>query len=116
MRPFITRTLYLALGCLLQVSCGGTEPIPQESTVFFRLNAPFCGMALPVRFSIDGILVGIDTFRVNVGNPHLTTRGFPTSAGRHVLSAYAFPGMWPDTTVTLRAGIAMTDTLSFYCS
>ena len=116
MRPLITRVLYLALCNLVLVSCGGTEPIPQESTVFFRLNAPFCSMALPVRFSIDGTLVGIDTFRVNVGNPHLTTRGYPTSAGRHVLSAFAFVGMWPDTSVTLRPGIAMTDTLSFYCS
>ena len=59
MRPLITRTPYLVLGCLLLASCGGTEPIPQESTVFFRLNAPFCGMALPVRFSIDGTLAGI---------------------------------------------------------
>lgn len=116
MREAITRTLRLALGGILLVACGGTDSITPESTVFFRLDAPFCGMALPVRFSIDGVLVGIDTFRVNVGSPHLTTRGFPTTAGRHVLSAYAFAGVWPDTTVTLRAGIAMTDTLSFYCS
>ena len=116
MRPLITRTLYLALGCLLLVSCGGAEPIAPESTVFFRLNAPLCSMALPVRFSIDGTVVGIDTFRVNLPNPHLTTRGFPTSAGRHVLGAFAFTGVWPDTTVTLRQGVAMTDTLPFYCS
>ena len=116
MRQFITWIFHPALGCLLLVSCGGTEPILQESTVFFRLNAPLCSMALPVRLSIDGSVVGIDTFRVNLPDPHLTTRGFPTSAGRHVLGAFAFAGVWPDTTVTLRAGIAMTDTLSAYCS
>lgn len=116
MREFIRGTLRLAFLNLLLVACGGTDPITQESAVFFRLDAPLCSMVLPVNFSIDGTLVGIDTFRVNVSNPHLTTRGFPASPGRHVLSAYAFRGVWPDTTVTLRPGIAMTDTLSFYCS
>ena len=73
-------------------------------------------MALPASFSIAGTLVGIDAFRVNVGTPHLTTGGFPASVGRHVLSAHAVPGMRLDTIVTLRPGIAITDTLSLYCS
>jgi len=87
-----------------------------ESTVSFQLVAPLCSMALPVRFSIDGALVGIDTFRVNLANPHLITRSFSAPAGRHVLSAYAFTGMWPDTTVTIMSGVPLVDTLSFYCS
>ena len=98
------------------LACGGTDPVVQQSTVFFKLNAPFCSMALPVRFSIDGTVVGVDTFRVNLSNPHLTTRGFTAASGRRVLSAYAFTGTWPDTTVTLAPGAALTDTLSFYCS
>ena len=101
---------------LTLAACGSTSPSDQLSTVYFRLDAPFCSMALPVRFSIDGAVVGVDTFRVNVNNPHLTTRGFTAAAGTHVLSAYAFNGTWPDTTVTLVPGVALTDTLPFYCS
>ena len=97
-------------------ACSSTRPDEAEASVYFRLDAPLCSMALPVRFSIDGALVGVDTFRVNVSNPHLTTRAFTATAGRHVLSANAFAGTWPDTTVRLQAGAALTDTLSFYCS
>ena len=108
--------LTIAASGLVLAACGATNPAAQPSTVFFRLDAPFCGMSLPVRFSIDGNVVGVDTFRVNLSNPHLTTRGFSAASGRHVLSAFAFAGTWPDTTVTLVPGVALTDTLPFYCS
>ena len=73
-------------------------------------------MSLPVRFAIDGALVGVDTFRVNLSPNHLTSRAFSTSAGPHVLSAFAFSGTWPDTTVTLIPGATLVLTLPFYCS
>jgi hypothetical protein len=106
----------LAVAVLVLAACSSTSSLDDPSTVFFQLDAPLCSMALPVRLSIDGTVVGVDTFRVNVANPHLTTRGFRATPGRHLLSAFAFNGTWPDTTVTLSPGFALTDTLSFYCS
>ena len=117
MREASSRTIRLLL-CGTLVACGGTQPITPESSVAFSLDAPFCGgMILPVRFSIDGALVGIDTFRVTALDRHTTTRAFPTTAGKHVLNFQSrYSSAWPDTTVTLRPGMAVTDTLSFYCS
>ena len=73
-------------------------------------------MSLPVRFSIDGVVVGVDTFRVNLPPNHLDSRTFPIAAGQHVLGAYAFTGTWPDSTVNVPSGRATVDTLGFYCS
>ncbi len=69
-----------------------------------------------MRFSIDGVVVGVDTFRVNLAPSHLDSRTFPTTAGQHVPGAYAFTGVWPDSTVIVQSGAVTVDTLGFYCS
>lgn len=102
------------------LACRGTEPAPRPATLYFSLDAPFCGMALPVEFYVDSLLVGSDTFRVNLAPNHTTSRGFVAAAGTHRLGARAAIGVgyyvWPDTVVSLGAGLTYTRSLPFYCS
>ena len=74
-------------------------------------------MKLGVVFTIDQRVVVTDTFVVHLGGEHLTSGPFATSVGPHVLSARSDNGfVWPDRTVNLAAGVALTDSLPFYCS
>lgn len=105
------------------VACSGGATAAAHATVRFYFDAPFCGLKLPVVFSIDHVQVGTDTFAVNAGvTTHLTSSGFPVVAGPHTIGAYALLGSaayrytWPDTQVTLAAGQTFTDSLPFYCS
>jgi hypothetical protein len=98
-------------------ACGGEDTLAPRPTVSFVIDAPLCSSVIPVELFIDGRPVGADTFRVNLAPAHTTTRAFATSPGRHRLGARAAHGyVWPDTTVTLAAGQAFTDSLPFYCS
>ena len=107
----------LACGLFPLLSCGGGTPTAtSRSAVSFHLDAPFCSMSLPVRFSIDGVVVGVDTFRVNLAPNRLDSQSFPTTPGQHVLGAYAFTGTWRDSTVIVKSGATTVDTLGFYCS
>ena len=113
MRRFVT----LAGGLLLGLACSeapATSVLP--SAVSFHLDASFCSMRLPVRFSIDGVVVGVDTFLVNLAPNHLDSQSFPATPGQHVLGAYAFAGTWRDSTVIVTSGATTVDTLGFYCS
>ena len=91
-------------------------PFHPDADCQFHLDAPFCSISLPVRFSIDGVVVGVDTFRVNLAPNRLDSRSFPTTPGQHVLGAYAFTGTWRDSTVIVKSGATTVDTLGFYCS
>jgi hypothetical protein len=94
-----------------------TEPAAPRPTVYFALDAPFCGTRLPVAFFIDSAQVGTDTFVVNLLPEHLTSAGFPTSVGQHTLGARVVGGyIWPDTIVAIPSGGVVTYTLPFYCS
>jgi hypothetical protein len=93
------------------------NPNGPDPTVSFLIDAPLCSSTIPVQFSIDGALVGTDTFVVHYGPEHLMSRAFATAAGQHTLSARTLNGyLWPDKTVTVGAGQAVVDTLPFYCS
>lgn len=100
-------------------ACTDTEPAPQPAQVRYVVDAPFCGLSLPVTFLIDGAVVGTDTFRVHLTPSHLESKSFAVIAGTHVLGAQTFGGFtykWRDTVVKAAAGANVTDTLSFYCS
>ena len=110
------RRLSCVLPVVAAIAACGTGP-RDSATVRFVLNAPLCSSLLGMRFSIDGAVVGSDTFRVNLPNPHTTSRAFATAPGEHVLGARVDGGfVWPDTTVTLAAGAAFDDSLPLYCS
>jgi hypothetical protein len=101
-------------------ACGGANPAAPPATVYFVLDAPLCSSVVPVAFLIDNVPVGTDTFVVHIaGREHSMSRGFTTAAGSHTLSARmtdAAGFKWPDTSVTLDAGTAFTDSLPMYCS
>jgi hypothetical protein len=101
------------------LGCRGMEPA-RVATVYFSLDAPFCGMALPVEFYVDSLLVGSDTFRIHLPPDHTTSSAFSTAPGTHRLGARASIGVgyyvWPDTIVSLGAGLTFTRSLPFYCS
>ena len=80
---------------------------------------PFaCSSTIPVQFFLDGVQVGVDTFRVAVaGGDHVTSGPFTTSVGQHAVGARTAGGyVWPDTTVSLSPGAVFVDSLPFYCS
>jgi len=107
----------MSIAAVVLAACATIEPAPPQATVYFVLDAPLCSSQLPVEFTIDGALVGTDTFRVNLAPNHTTSRAFATSAGQHTLGARVVGGyVWTDTTVTLAAGQIFNDSLPFYCS
>lgn len=111
-RPFSSGLLLVSLlaGC-------GDEAAAPHATVFFMLDAPLCSSAIVARFSIDGVTVGSDTFRVRLPPDDTVSQGFETRAGTHTLGAEAVGGLvWPDTTVRLTAGETFQRLLPFYCS
>lgn len=100
-------------------ACSSTEPMPQSATVHFVLDAPLCSSTIPVTFSIDGAVVGTDTFRVHLPPNHTESKAFSVSLGNHVLGARTigtFSYVWRDTVVKASAGAVAFDTLPFYCS
>ncbi len=109
-RPACTCLALLLAGC----DAGPADP---PATVYFELDAPLCSSMLPVRFSIDGVEVEVDTFRIHLPPDHVRSRGFALAAGDHLLGAGIPNGLtWPDTLVHLAAGASFTRWLPFYCS
>ena len=106
----------LALAAVITVAaCTIVDPAP-GATVDFLIDAPLCSSRIPVEFSIDGRIVGTDTFLVHLAPVHIRSRAFTASPGRHTLHAATNLYAWPDKTVTLTDGQFVTDTLPFYCS
>lgn len=96
-------------------ACTATAP-DRAPTVTFVLDAPLCSSILHVQLHIDGALVATDTFRT-FGVRDTASQAFNVSAGSHRLAANVIGGfVWPEKQVSLGAGQAYTDTLSFYCS
>jgi hypothetical protein len=107
----------ILVGAIGAVACQSGAVAAPSPVVTFAFAPRACSSVVPVQFLIDGLQVGTDTFRVAVaGGDHLTSRGFATSPGQHVLSARTATYAWAETTVTLFAGQAYTDSLPFYCS
>src|SRR5471032_34233 len=73
---------------------GTTLPALAPPAVYFVLNAPLCSSRIPMQFSIDGTVVGIDTFVVNLTPSHTTSHAYVTTAGTHVLSGVGVNGGW----------------------
>src|SRR5512141_2929047 len=106
------------IGILLALSVGACMHTTQpEAMVRFSIDAPFCGMSLPVQLSIDGTIVVTDTFRVHLASSRTTSDAFILPSGTHTLGARVPVGyVWADTSVTLAPGESFTRTLPFYCS
>jgi hypothetical protein len=113
----LVRLAWISVSMVALVACRGAEPVAPRATVYFVLDAPLCSSIIPVQFSVDSLLVGSDTFRVDVSQEHTTSRGFMTSVGQHTLGARVVNGyVWPDKIVTLAAGEVYAYPLPFYCS
>ena len=100
-------------------ACMTTEPATHTAQVHFVLDAPLCSSTIPVSFSIDGAVVGVDTFRVHYPPNHTESRTFSVTLGAHVLGARtfgAFSYAWRDTVVIASSRAITTDSLPFYCS
>lgn len=114
MRRVTLPTLILAAVSAL-AACTVVDPAP-GATVDFLIDAPFCSSRIPMEFSIDGTIVGTDTFFVHLAPEHIRSRAFTTSQGQHTLHVRGGLFMWPDKTVSLTNGQSVTDTLPLYCS
>lgn len=119
----MSRRRFRAFALCLAPALAGCNATPASPTgaVDFLLDAPFCGLTMPVSFAIDGQPVGVDTFRVGVvyGPPaRLRSRPFTVTPGDHLLSATEVPFnyVWPSVTRHVEPGATITDTLPFYCS
>lgn len=88
-----------------------------SASVTFVFAPRSCSSVAPVHFAIDGIEVGVDTFKVAVnGGDHLVSRAYSTSPGQHSLSAHTDRYMWAAASVSLGPGQTVDDSLPFYCS
>ena len=114
MRRRIAVPLILAAVSAL-AACTIVDPAP-GGTVDFLIDAPLCSSRIPVQFSIDGTIVGTDTFIVHLANEHLRSHAFTALAGSHTLRAATNLYAWPEKSVTIADGQSATDTLPFYCS
>ena len=98
-------------------ACKSATMSAPPASVSFVFATRACSSVVPVHFAIDGIEVGIDTFKVAVsGDDHLVSRTYTTSPGQHSLSARTDRYMWAASTVSLGAGQAFADSLPLYCS
>jgi hypothetical protein len=105
------------IGAVALTACKFAAISAPSASVSFAFAPQTCSSIVPVHFSIDGIEVGVDTFRVAVNDrDHLTSRAFAASPGQHSLSARTDRFTWTSVTVALAAGQAFTDSLPFYCS
>lgn len=99
------------------VACQHTATTEPAARVHFVIVPQACSSVLPVEFSIDGRLVGTDTFRVDVAGPRMTSRDFEASPGSHVVGARVTGGfVWPNQTLSMAAGAVVSDSLPFSCS
>lgn len=99
------------------LSCSPSTAPLEPPTVDFLLDLQLCSSIIPVQFTIDGNLVGSDTFRIGLVNPHVRSPAYATTPGAHALGVQATNfGGWGMKTVYLDAGRAYTDTLGGSCS
>jgi hypothetical protein len=105
------------IGSVAVAACKSASISAPSASVSFVFAPQTCSSIVPVHFSIDGIEVGVDTFRVAVNDgDHLTSHAFAVSPGQHSLGARTDRFTWTSVTVALAAGQAFTDSLPFYCS
>ena len=115
------RRVAWAFGVALLAACASSSsPTQRSASVRYVAVSTTCSSVIPVAFSIDGQLVGTDTFRIDAGpSVHVVSSDFMTTAGHHVVGAHVTSNTsfaWPDASVDLAAGAVFVDSLSFYCS
>lgn len=112
------RLVRVSVATAALVACAGNQTAATRPSVVYVLVPFACSSVIPVQFYIDSILVGTDTFRVNVaGGDHTASRQFAASVGEHTLGAQVVNGyVWPNKVIALDAGAVVTDSLPFYCS
>lgn len=110
------KRLIFASTIAMLAACHSTTA-PEKATVEFAIVAPLCSSVIPAQFSVDGVAIGVDTFRVDVAGPRTLSRGFAVSPGVHMVGARVPGGyIWADTQMTLVGGRTVTDSLPYYCS
>lgn len=108
---------FVILGTIGVAACKSATISAPSASVTFVFAPQTCSSVVPVHFAIDGIEVGIDTFKVAVNaGDRLVSRAYTTSPGQHSLSARTDRYMWAAATVNLGAGQTYNDSLPFYCS
>jgi hypothetical protein len=108
------RTVLAVLCCS---ACHNPVGADRPAAVKFVLVAPLCSSVLPVEFFVDSQSVGVDTFRVNVSEPHIASRDFAVLPGSRTLEARVVGGyVWPPDSVSILPGSVYADSLAFYCS
>ena len=108
---------WIAIGVLVVGLAACDDPLPAP-VVDFQIDAPLCSSSIPASLRIDGVQVGVDTFRVNFAPEHHRSRAFETTVGDHTLSVFHPNGVLiqEDSTVALRAGDSYRFIFGFYCS
>ena len=106
-----TRAL-VVLATVAVLSCRDATA-PATAFIQFKVDAPFCGGSpIPVRFSVDHVVIGTEMLRHGQ-----TSQQFRTTAGPHGISTSVYTAPFTsDSTVTLPAGGTMTYPVSVYCS
>jgi hypothetical protein len=109
--------MWAAFAVMCCSACHNPVGSDRPAAVKFVLVAPLCSSVLPVEFFVDSGSVGVDTFRVNVSEPHVVSREFAVSPGSRTLEARVVGGYaWPPDTVSILPGSVYADSLAFYCS
>jgi hypothetical protein len=107
----------IALAALCCGACHNPVDSDRPAAIRFVLVAPLCSSVMPVEFFVDAQSVGVDTFRVNVSEPHIASRDFAVLPGTRTLEAQVVGGyVWPPDTVSILPGSVYADSLAFYCS
>jgi hypothetical protein len=107
----------IALAALCCGACHNPVDSDRPAAIRFVLVAPLCSSVMPVEFFVDAQSVGVDTFRVNVSEPHIASRDFAVLPGTRTLEAQVVGGyVWPADTVSILPGSVYADSLAFYCS
>jgi len=113
------RRVFVCLVVVATFACEKQSTAPAAATVAFKYDAPFCGPSL-VEKSVDGKVVSTDSMVSGA-----TSNLFALAPGDHRLGARQLRAVngqmvanytWPDTTVSFKAGAAVTWVLALYCS
>ena len=104
--------LFVLLVAVAVLSCRDATA-PANAFIQFKVDAPFCGgTPIPVRFSVDHVVIGNEMLRHGQ-----TSQQYRTTAGLHGISTSVYTAPFiSDSTVTLPAGGTMTYPISVYCS
>jgi hypothetical protein len=97
------------LAILLAVSgCGGDSTAPDQGFATWRLDGITCTGSGPIQFFVDGALIGTET--LSAGGP--ASKAYPVTVGTHLVGAKEATFTWPNTSVSITAGLTYTSVLT----